>query len=182
MNDIKKKAEASKSEQDDVMLLRQDIMIFKKSSGNESGDTLKTVSTEEIHEGDEVGCSHVNKDVKDLTIILTPIIDKKHPFENVSILEPHENNLLKSYAKWINEGWLKNHAQKCIIIYNSFRSAGHDSSVMAEVNKLAKILPLYLSLNRFYHVQKDTDWSRDESYMDKSQSDPLEVRFVDHLP
>ncbi|MCD7465292.1 hypothetical protein HAX54_000990 [Datura stramonium] len=53
---------------------------------------------------------------------------------------------------------------------------------MAEVHKLVKLLLLYLTLSGFYRGRKDTDWSMDESYMDKVQSRPLEVQFVDNLP
>ncbi|MCE0480904.1 hypothetical protein HAX54_038132 [Datura stramonium] len=178
INDIDEKAEISKSEQDDVMLLRQDIMIFKKSvdnqftdilklindhfakimksikakshldteiidskgansevppnmmdgsnerrgqqhvapqSGNESGDTLKPhprrrfmkemkpdvlMSTRILRSSYMTDFDFASASA----IILTPIIDKKHPFENALILGPHDNDLLKSYAEWINEG------------------------------------------------------------------------------
>ncbi|MCE5166952.1 hypothetical protein HAX54_031068, partial [Datura stramonium] len=39
-------------------------------------------------------------------------------------------------------------------IYDSYRSAGHDAAVMAEVNKIATLLPLYLTLIGFYRDKK----------------------------
>ncbi|MCD7468147.1 hypothetical protein HAX54_006090, partial [Datura stramonium] len=53
---------------------------------------------------------------------------------------------------------------------------------MAGVNKLVKLLPLYLMISGFYHDRKATDWSRDETYMNNENFEPLEVQFVDTLP
>ncbi|MCD7470812.1 hypothetical protein HAX54_010966, partial [Datura stramonium] len=64
----------------------------------------------------------------------------------------------------------------------SYRSASYDASVMAEVNKIVKLLPLYLTLSEFYRDIKDTNWSRDDSYMNKMQPKYLNVQFVDSLP
>ncbi|MCD9638697.1 hypothetical protein HAX54_022821 [Datura stramonium] len=46
------------------------------------------------------------------SIILTPIMDKKHPFENSFIMGRHNNDMIQLYSKWIHNGLLKNHTQK----------------------------------------------------------------------
>ncbi|MCD7458524.1 hypothetical protein HAX54_038440, partial [Datura stramonium] len=68
------------------------------------------------------------------------------------------------------------------MVKDSYTKAGHDSFVMVEVNKILKLLPLYLTLSGFYHDIKDIGRSRDDSYMDKAQSESLNVQFVDNLP
>ncbi|XP_070008651.1 uncharacterized protein [Nicotiana sylvestris] len=45
--------------------------------------------------------------------------------------------------------------ERCIKVYDSYRSAGHDAYVVSEIDKLAKLVPLYLSISGFYRDSQD---------------------------
>ncbi|XP_070051428.1 uncharacterized protein [Nicotiana tomentosiformis] len=72
--------------------------------------------------------------------------------------------------------------ERCIKVYDSYRSAGHDAYVRTEIDKLAKIVPLYLSTSSFYRDKKGIDWSREPAYNDKAQTDPFAVDFISNVP
>ena len=72
--------------------------------------------------------------------------------------------------------------ERCIKVYDSYRSAGHDAYVVSEIDKLAKLVPLYLSISGFYRDSQGIDWSAYSSYTDKSHNDPFEVFFISDLP
>ncbi|XP_070044911.1 uncharacterized protein [Nicotiana tomentosiformis] len=70
--------------------------------------------------------------------------------------------------------------ERCIKVYDSHRSAGHDMG--SEIDKLAKLVPLYLSMSDFYRDKKVIDWSHDSAYSDKAQTDPFDIVFISNLP
>nr|XP_033508564.1 uncharacterized protein LOC108942888 [Nicotiana tomentosiformis] len=72
--------------------------------------------------------------------------------------------------------------ERCIKVYDSYRSSGHDAYVGSEIDKLAKLVPLYLSINGFYRDKQGIDWSHDSAYSDKAQTDPFDVVFISNLP
>ncbi|XP_075076504.1 uncharacterized protein LOC142163148 [Nicotiana tabacum] len=47
---------------------------------------------------------------------------------------------------------------RCIKVYDSYTSSGHDAYVVSEIVKLAKLLPLYLSISGFYRDSQGIDW------------------------
>ncbi|XP_075076867.1 uncharacterized protein LOC142163476 [Nicotiana tabacum] len=47
--------------------------------------------------------------------------------------------------------------ERRIKVYDSYRSAGHDAYVASEIDKLAKLVPLYLSISGFYRDSKGID-------------------------
>ncbi|XP_070002287.1 uncharacterized protein [Nicotiana sylvestris] len=224
------------------------------------------------------------------SVKLTPIFEKKYPFEDDSITEPHPTLIIQEYDKWVRDGLLARHEQKsnlenhykknkstlhipldfgvdqvnsknwfyllsfddvsltsahidvifyylrkkgkynqtsnfkyttvdcifktriaeifdmyadtdinlkdklhwilvvvsfkerCIKVYDSYRFAGHDAYVASEIDKLAKLVPLYLSISGFYRDSQDIDWSTYSAYTDKSHTDPFEVVFISNLP
>ncbi|XP_070010282.1 uncharacterized protein [Nicotiana sylvestris] len=67
--------------------------------------------------------------------------------------------------------------ERCIKVYDSYRSAGHDAYVTSEIDKLAKLVPLYLSISGFYRDSQGIDWFTYSAYTDKSHNDPFEVFF-----
>ncbi|XP_075092526.1 uncharacterized protein LOC142172749 [Nicotiana tabacum] len=64
--------------------------------------------------------------------------------------------------------------ERCIKVYDSYRSAGHDAYAVSEIDKLAKLVPLYLSISGFYRDSQGIDWSTYSAYTDKSHNDPFE--------
>ena len=69
-----------------------------------------------------------------------------------------------------------------LYVYDSYRSAGHDAAVKAEIDKLASLLPLDLHLTDFYVEKKGIDFTHHPAYKDKAPADKFEVVFVDNLP
>ncbi|XP_075076739.1 uncharacterized protein LOC107816733 [Nicotiana tabacum] len=47
---------------------------------------------------------------------------------------------------------------RCIKVYDSYTSSGHDAYVVSEIVKLAKLLPLYQSISGFYRDSQGIDW------------------------
>ncbi|XP_075092476.1 uncharacterized protein LOC142172704 [Nicotiana tabacum] len=72
--------------------------------------------------------------------------------------------------------------ERCIKVYDSYRSAGHDAYVVSEIDKLAKLVPLYLSISGFYRDSQGIDWFTYSAYTDKSHNGPFEVFFISNLP
>nr|XP_033508630.1 uncharacterized protein LOC117273563 [Nicotiana tomentosiformis] len=72
--------------------------------------------------------------------------------------------------------------ERYINVYDSYRSAGHDAYVHTEIYKLAKLVPLYLSISGFYRDKQIIDWSREPAYNDKAQTDPFDVDFISNVP
>ncbi|XP_075080009.1 uncharacterized protein LOC142165332 [Nicotiana tabacum] len=72
--------------------------------------------------------------------------------------------------------------ERCIKVYDSYRYAGHDAYVASEIDKLAKLVPLHLSISGFYRDSQGIDWSTYSAYTDKSHTDPFEVFFISDLP
>ncbi|XP_070011159.1 uncharacterized protein [Nicotiana sylvestris] len=54
----------------------------------------------------------LNFDSAGTSVKLTPIFDKKHPFENDLISGPHPTLVIQEYEKWIRDGFLAKHYQK----------------------------------------------------------------------
>ncbi|XP_070018236.1 uncharacterized protein [Nicotiana sylvestris] len=199
-----------------------------------------------------------NFDSAGTLVKLTPIVEKRHPFEDDSITGPHPTLIIQEYDKWVRDGLLARHDQRsnledhykknkstlhipldfvvdqvnsknwffllsfdgklwddntriaeifdryadtdsnanvakeedvdklhwvlavvsfkerCIKVYDSYRSAGHDAYVVSEIDKLAKLVPLYLSISGFYRDSQGIDWSTYSAYTDKSHNDPFE--------
>ncbi|XP_070007698.1 uncharacterized protein [Nicotiana sylvestris] len=72
--------------------------------------------------------------------------------------------------------------ERCIKVYDSYRYAGHDVYVASEIDNLAKLVPLHLSISGFYRDSQGIDWSTYSAYTDKSHTDPFEVFFISDLP
>ncbi|KAF3631690.1 hypothetical protein FXO38_26550 [Capsicum annuum] len=72
-------------------------------------------------------------------------------------------------------------SERCIFLYDSYESRGHYTVVLAEIEKIAKIIPLCLQACDFY-VKKGTDLQNHPRYKDKEPSDMFDVLFEDDLP
>ncbi|MCE5167027.1 hypothetical protein HAX54_034118 [Datura stramonium] len=70
---------------------------------------------------------------------------------------------------------------RCIYIYDSLRSAGHDAAVKREIEKLPQFLPMYLSTTYFYKKKGITS-STHPRYNIQTPSDAFEVTYVDNIP
>ncbi|KAF3645734.1 hypothetical protein FXO38_19494 [Capsicum annuum] len=71
--------------------------------------------------------------------------------------------------------------ERCIFLYDSYESSGHYAVVLAEIEKIATIIPLYLQAYDFY-VKKGIDLQNHPRYKDKKSSDRFDVLFEDDLP
>ncbi|PHT99609.1 hypothetical protein BC332_29397 [Capsicum chinense] len=60
--------------------------------------------------------------------------------------------------------------ERCIFLYDSYESSGHYAAVLAEIEKIAKIIPLCLQACDFY-VKKGIDHQSHPRYKDKESSD-----------
>ncbi|PHT45954.1 hypothetical protein CQW23_15112 [Capsicum baccatum] len=71
--------------------------------------------------------------------------------------------------------------QRCIYVYDSMSSAGHDSAVLAEVQKLAEVIPLFLLACKFYE-KKGIDIDSHPNYKLNEKNDLFDVYVVEDLP
>ncbi|PHU27363.1 hypothetical protein BC332_05695 [Capsicum chinense] len=76
---------------------------------------------------------------------------------------------------------------KCIRVYDSL-SRRRNTKLITEIQKLAKMLPTYLSDNKFYDETSRTDWPNLETYRDKItqttqilNEHPFNVEYVRHI-
>ncbi|PHT53843.1 hypothetical protein CQW23_08305 [Capsicum baccatum] len=91
------------------------------------------------------------------------------------------SSVIEEFKQWVEEGLLKFHAKnenfhwvlavialkdRRIHVYNSLSRRRNTESI-TEIQKLAKILPTYLSDNKFYDETSRTDWPNLEIYRDK---------------
>ncbi|KAF3615896.1 hypothetical protein FXO38_34852 [Capsicum annuum] len=72
-------------------------------------------------------------------------------------------------------------SERCIFLDDSHESSGHYPAVLAEIKKLATIIPLYLQQSDFY-VKKGIDVENLPRYKDKDSSDMFDVLFQENLP
>ncbi|PHU00481.1 hypothetical protein BC332_30268 [Capsicum chinense] len=72
-------------------------------------------------------------------------------------------------------------SERYIFIYDSYEFFDHYAVVLAEIEKLAKIIPLCLKACNFYK-NKDIDLDNHPRYKDKDMLDLFDVLFVDDLP
>ncbi|PHT29204.1 hypothetical protein CQW23_31209 [Capsicum baccatum] len=72
-------------------------------------------------------------------------------------------------------------AERCIFLYDLYKSSSHYAVVLAEIEKIAKIIPLCLQGCDFY-VKKGIDLQNHPRYRDKDSSDMFDVLFEDDLP
>ncbi|KAF3656372.1 hypothetical protein FXO37_15502 [Capsicum annuum] len=72
-------------------------------------------------------------------------------------------------------------SERCIFLYDSYESSGHYAAVLAEIEKIAMIIPLCLQDCDFY-VKKGIDLQNHPRYKDKESTDMFDVLFEDDLP
>ncbi|KAF3651562.1 hypothetical protein FXO37_17951 [Capsicum annuum] len=72
-------------------------------------------------------------------------------------------------------------SERCIFLYDSYESSGHYAAVLAEIEKIAKIILLCLQVCDFY-VKKGIDHQSHSRYKDKGSSDMFDVLFQNDLP
>ncbi|KAF3683257.1 hypothetical protein FXO37_01947 [Capsicum annuum] len=72
-------------------------------------------------------------------------------------------------------------SERCIFLYDSYESSGHYVAVLAEIEKITKIIPLCLQDCDFY-VKKGIDLQNHPRYKDKDSSYMFDVLFEDDLP
>ncbi|PHT34967.1 Bifunctional nitrilase/nitrile hydratase NIT4B [Capsicum baccatum] len=71
-------------------------------------------------------------------------------------------------------------SERCIFLHNSYESSGHYVVVLAEIEKLAGIIPLCLQACNFYK-KKGIDLHNHPRYKDKKLSDLFDVLLADEL-
>ncbi|KAF3634322.1 hypothetical protein FXO38_25182 [Capsicum annuum] len=72
-------------------------------------------------------------------------------------------------------------SERCIFLYDSYETSGHCTVVLAEIERIAKIIPLCLQACDFY-VKKGIDHQSHPRYKDKESSYMFDVLFQDDLP
>ncbi|PHT81206.1 hypothetical protein T459_14221 [Capsicum annuum] len=72
-------------------------------------------------------------------------------------------------------------SERYIFLYDSYGSSGHYPAVLAEIEKLAEIIPLCLQACDFYN-KKGIDLQNHPRYKDKDSSDMFDVLFEKNLP
>ncbi|PHU25558.1 hypothetical protein BC332_03890 [Capsicum chinense] len=72
-------------------------------------------------------------------------------------------------------------SERCIFLYDSYESSGDYVVVLADIEKIAKIIPLRLQGCDFY-VKKGIDLQNHPRYKDKDSSNMFDVLFEDDLP
>ncbi|PHU11359.1 hypothetical protein BC332_18289 [Capsicum chinense] len=72
-------------------------------------------------------------------------------------------------------------SERCIFLYDSYESSGHYPAVLAEIKKLAEIIPLCFQACDFYD-KKGIDLQNHPRYKDKDSSYLFEVLFEDNFP
>ncbi|PHU26311.1 hypothetical protein BC332_04643 [Capsicum chinense] len=72
-------------------------------------------------------------------------------------------------------------SERCIFLSDSYESSGHYAAVLAEIEKIAKIILLCLQVCDFY-VKKGIDHQSHSRYKDKGSSDMFDVLFQNDLP
>ncbi|XP_016558449.2 uncharacterized protein LOC107858285 [Capsicum annuum] len=70
---------------------------------------------------------------------------------------------------------------RCIYVYDSLSSADHDSAVLAEVEKLAEVIPYCLLACKFYE-KKGIDIDNHPNYKLNDKHDLFDVYIVEDLP
>jgi len=72
---------------------------------------------------------------------------------------------------------------RCLHVYDSMRGGAlHTKNVNVVVGKLATMLSLFLTSTEFYDKRLDLYVNKLSKYIDKSQSNPLEVKHMMHVP
>ncbi|PHT32682.1 hypothetical protein CQW23_29019 [Capsicum baccatum] len=71
--------------------------------------------------------------------------------------------------------------ERCIFLYDLYESSGHYAIVLAEIEKITKIIPLCLQACDFY-VKKGIDLQNHPGYKEKESSDMFDILFEDDLP
>ncbi|PHT93505.1 hypothetical protein T459_01387 [Capsicum annuum] len=128
------------------------LRIRRPSKFKESPYTMKFGSAAESSEG------HIR------------IFPQKHPFVYHPIDGIVDTKIVNKFRDWIYADLLKVHAK-----------SGHYAAVLAEIEKIAKIISLCLQACDFY-VKKGIDHQSHPRYKDKESSDMFDVLFQDDLP
>ncbi|KAG5630753.1 hypothetical protein H5410_002470 [Solanum commersonii] len=72
---------------------------------------------------------------------------------------------------------------RCLHVYDSMMGGAlHDKSVNIVVDKLATMIPLFLTSTSFYGKRLDLYANKLPEYIDKSQSDPVAVKHMTNVP
>ncbi|KAF3668970.1 hypothetical protein FXO37_09263 [Capsicum annuum] len=71
--------------------------------------------------------------------------------------------------------------KRCMYVYDSLSSVGHDVVVLAKIEKLVEVISLCLVACNFYE-KKDIDIDNYPNYKFNDKFDLFDVSFVDDLP
>ncbi|KAF3634558.1 hypothetical protein FXO37_26430 [Capsicum annuum] len=107
-----------------------------------------------------------------------------HPSVNREVKTPRIKLRIRRPSKFKESPYTKKFgsaAERCIFLYDSYEFSGHYAVVLAEIEKIAKIIPLCLQACDFY-VKKGIDLQNHPRYKDKESSDMFDVLFEDDLP
>ncbi|PHT45374.1 hypothetical protein CQW23_14532 [Capsicum baccatum] len=108
-------------------------------------------------------------------------------FDDFLISNTMPSYVIEEFKQWVGEGLLKFHAKKRIRVYDLLSKRRNTKSI-TEIQKLAKMLPTYLSDNKFYDEISRTNWPNLEIYRDKiTQTTQIlnehsfDVEYVQHI-
>ncbi|KAF3666322.1 hypothetical protein T459_05251 [Capsicum annuum] len=104
----------------------------------------------------------------------------KSPRPKLRIMRP--SKFKKSpYTEKFGSAAVLSFSERCIFLYDSYKSSGHYAAVLDEIEKIAKIIPLCLQGCDFY-VKKGIDLQNHPRHKDNDSSDMFDVLFEDDLP
>ncbi|KAF3640743.1 hypothetical protein FXO38_21985 [Capsicum annuum] len=107
-----------------------------------------------------------------------------HPFANREVKNPRPKLRIRRPSKFKESSYTEKFglaAERCIFLYDLYEFSGHYAAVLAEIEKIEKIISLCLQDCDFY-VKKGIDLQNHPRYKDKESSDIFDVLFEDDLP
>ncbi|PHU06497.1 hypothetical protein BC332_22986 [Capsicum chinense] len=107
-----------------------------------------------------------------------------HPFANREVKNPRPKLRIRRPSKFKKSPYTEKFgsaAERCIFLYDLYEFSGHYAAVLAEIEKIEKIISLYLQACDF-NVKKGIDLQNHPRYKDKESSDMFDVLFEDDLP
>ncbi|XP_049387444.1 uncharacterized protein LOC125851737 [Solanum stenotomum] len=74
--------------------------------------------------------------------------------------------------------------KRCLYIYDSLNGYGvkHTNAVTSLVQKISKMIPLFLVATDYYALRKDIDWNTDVHYAGRPVGDPLVYGNRENIP
>ncbi|PHT62983.1 hypothetical protein T459_33187 [Capsicum annuum] len=106
-------------------------------------------------------------------------LNRSYKFSTIDLEDIYIPVNIKEKHHWVLA--VLSFSEKCIFLYDSYESSGHYPIVLAEIEKLAEIIPLCLQAYDFYD-KKRIDLQNYPRYKDKDFLDMFDILFEENLP